>query len=86
MIITGVAAEGFSESWLGRKLDERCVEDLVKLHEKFKINISGEGGEYETLVLDAPFFSKRIELVKTRRVWQGTRGFLLVEQAKIVEK
>jgi predicted ATP pyrophosphatase (TIGR00289 family) len=86
VIITSVAAEGFDESWLGRKLDEKCVEDLIKLHEKFKINISAEGGEYETLVLDAPFFGKRIKLLKTRRIWQGTRGFLLIEQAEVVEK
>jgi predicted ATP pyrophosphatase (TIGR00289 family) len=86
VIITSVAAEGFDESWLGRKLDEKCVWDLIKLHEKFKINISAEGGEYETLVLDAPFFGKRIKPLKTRRIWQGTRGFLLIEQAEVVEK
>jgi len=86
IIITSVAAQGFDESWLGRKIDERCLEDLKRLHAKFKINISAEGGEYESLVLDAPFFSKRIKPTQTKRVWRGTNGFLLIERAEVVEK
>ncbi len=37
-------------------MDEECIEDLKSLHEEFDIHITGEGGEYETLVLGAPFF------------------------------
>jgi len=62
-IITSVSAEGFDESWLGRKLDETAVRDLLELNRRYKVNLSGEGGEYESLVLDAPFFEKRIEPV-----------------------
>jgi predicted ATP pyrophosphatase (TIGR00289 family) len=85
-VVTSVAAEGFDEKWLGRKIDEKCVKDLAKLHEKFRINVCGEGGEYESLVLDAPFFGKRIELVETQRIWKGTSGYLLVKRAEVVEK
>ncbi len=86
ILITSVAAQGFDESWLGRKIDEGCLEDLKRLHAKFKVNISAEGGEYESLVLDAPFFRKRIEVVETERIWRGTSGYLLIRQAKLVEK
>ena len=85
-VITSVAAEGFDEKWLGRKIDEKCVKDLIKLREKFGINVCGEGGEYESLVLDAPFFEKRIELVETQCMWKGTSGYLLVKRAEVVEK
>ena len=86
ILITSVAAQGFDESWLGRKIDEGCLEDLKRLHAKFKINISAEGGEYESLVLDAPFFKKRIEVVETERIWRETNGYLLIKQAKLVDK
>ena len=86
VIITSVAAQGFDVSWLGRKLDEECINDLLKLEKKYKINISAEGGEYETLVLDAPFFKKRIQPVEVERIWRGTNGYLLVKRAKLVEK
>ena len=85
-VITSVAAEGFDEKWLGKKIDEKCVEDLVKLHEKFRINVCGEGGEYESLVLDAPFFKKRIEVIEAENIWRGTNGYLLIKQAEFVEK
>ena len=85
-IVTSVSAEGFDESWLGRKLDEAAVRDLLELNRRYKVNLSGEGGEYESLVLDAPFFEKRIEPVEVERVWRGTNGYLIIKQAKLVEK
>ncbi|MBA3064124.1 diphthine--ammonia ligase [Candidatus Woesearchaeota archaeon] len=62
IIITGIAADGLNKSWLGRKIDNNCITDLKKLHEKNKIHIAGEGGEYETFVLDCPLFKKKIEI------------------------
>jgi len=85
-IVTSVSAEGFDESWLGRKLDEAAVRDLLELNRRYKVNLSGEGGEYESLVLDTPFFRKRIEPVEVERVWRGTNGYLIIKQAKLVEK
>ena len=85
-IITSVAAEGFDKGWLGRKIDEGCVKDLMELRDRYGINPSGEGGEYESLVLDAPFFRKRIELIDFERVWRGTSGYLLIKEARSIEK
>ncbi|MEM3421533.1 MAG: TIGR00289 family protein [Candidatus Hadarchaeum sp.] len=86
IIITSVAAQGFGPSWLGRRIDEKAVEELEKLCQKYGINPSGEGGEYESFVLDAPIFRKRIEVIDAERVWSGTNGYLLIKQARIVEK
>jgi hypothetical protein len=35
-----------------------------RLEERFGLDICGEGGEYESLVLDCPLFSRRIELTE----------------------
>ncbi|MGC9345480.1 MAG: diphthine--ammonia ligase, partial [Candidatus Bathyarchaeales archaeon] len=58
VIITGVYAYGFSREWLGRKIDENTVEALMELNRQYSVSLVGEGGEYETLVLDALFFKK----------------------------
>lgn len=42
------------------KLDEKGVERLKDVAKRVKINLAGEGGEYDTLVLDAPMFESRI--------------------------
>lgn len=86
VIIVGAYAHGFTRDWLGREIDENAVSDLVELNRRFEVSTVGEGGEYETLVLDAPFFSKRIKLIDTEQIWQGVSGYLLVRKAVLVAK
>lgn len=86
ILITGVAAYGFDESWLGRKIDDQAISDLADLSEKFGIHPSGEGGEYETLVLDSPMFKKRIDIIRARRSWKPYSGYLFIDEARLVKK
>jgi len=86
VVITGVYAHGFDESWLGRKINQATLNDLIELNDKYQISPVGDGGEYETLVLDAPFFKKRIRLLRTERIWENQSGYLLVREAKLVDK
>lgn len=59
-IIVRVAAIGLEpQRHLGRSI--RLIEPhLLAMHEKYGINVCGEGGEYETLTLDCPLFRSRI--------------------------
>lgn len=86
VIITAVAAEGFDENWLGRKIDEKCIEDLINLNKKYGISILGEGGEYESLVLDCPLFSRKIEITQAEKTWKDNAGLMEVKDAKLVNK
>lgn len=87
VIITGVYAYGFGMEWLGRKIDENTVKALRELNRRYSISLVGEGGEYETLVLDAPFFrNKKIKIVKTEKVWENQSGYLMVTEAKLEDK
>jgi len=86
VIITAVSAHGFTPEWLARRIDENCVEDLLELNRRYGVSPVGEGGEYESLVLDAPFFSKRIEIVEAEKTWRNERGYFLVSKARLREK
>jgi len=88
VIITAVSADGFDESWLGRKIDEKCLEDLIKLKNKFGINIAFEGGEAETMVLNCPLFNKKIKILKSKKVWdmKTQNGKLIIEDVTLVDK
>jgi len=86
VIMTGVYAYGFSKEWLGRKIDEGAVEALMELNKRYGISLVGEGGEYETLVLDAQFFNKRIRIVEAERVWENQSGYFLVTKAELKNK
>ena len=63
-IMTSVAAEGLDKSWLGRVITKKDVGRLAELNRKLGINVAGEGGEFETLVVDSPMFRKRIKIEK----------------------
>ncbi len=86
VIIVGAYALGFDQSWLGRKINSKTLEDLVELNKKYEISPVGEGGEYETLVIDAPFFRKRIRLLQVEKLWENHSGYLLVEKANLIVK
>ena len=86
-IITGIAADGLSKSWLGRKIDTNCISDLKKLHEKNKIHIAAEGGEYETFVLDCLMFNKKIEIKDSEiRMENECTGQYIIKIAELVKK
>ncbi|MCK4952836.1 TIGR00289 family protein [Candidatus Bathyarchaeota archaeon] len=86
IIIVGVYAHGLDQSWLGRKINEETIEDLIELSKRYQISPVGEGGEYETLVTNAPFFKKKIQLLKIERIWENHSGYLNVIEAKLVDK
>ena len=86
VIITGVYAYGFDESWLGRRLTEKTVENLKKLKRSYGVSLVGEGGEYETLVLDAPLLKNRIKIVTAEKIWNGQSGHLLIKKAVLKDK
>jgi ABC transporter with metal-binding/Fe-S-binding domain ATP-binding protein len=86
VIITQVAAEGFGRDLLGSRIDSTMIDKLVKLNKKYGINMLFEGGEAESFVLDAPLFTKRIEIIKARTEMSGSVGKYTIEEAKLVEK
>jgi diphthine-ammonia ligase len=47
------------------------------LERKFGVHICGEGGEFESLVLDCPFFVKRLEIVESESISSGNDVFYL---------
>jgi ABC transporter with metal-binding/Fe-S-binding domain ATP-binding protein len=86
VIVAQVSAQGFDDNILGKRLDDKMIERLVALNKKYKINMSFEGGEAESFVLDAPMFKKKIVIQKARTEWKGNVGRYIIEQAKLEPK
>lgn len=62
-IFSSIAAYGLDRSWLGRRIEEKDIDDLVDLNERIGVNIAGEGGEFESFVTDGPIYEKKIEIL-----------------------
>ncbi|WP_255193427.1 diphthine--ammonia ligase [Natronobeatus ordinarius] len=82
IVIVQVAAGGLDESWLGRTIDEAALEELEALNERYGVHILGEGGEFETLVVDGPHMDRRIALEYEPK-WEGTRGRIQITDARL---
>lgn len=66
IMLVKVAGAGLQpRKHLGKRLKD-LYPNLLALHKKYGLDLCGEGGEYESLVLDAPFFRKRIEIVSSK--------------------
>lgn len=86
VLISGVFAYPLDEKWLGKQIDAKIINELVLLQKKYGISPSGEGGEIETTVLDAPLFRKRIGITKSSIEWQGNCGVLNIKDARLITK
>jgi diphthine-ammonia ligase len=86
VIVAGVSSAPFDASWLGRRIDPAAVLELKEYEKRYRITLSGEGGEYETFVTDAPFFQKRIDILAGSTEYRNYRGIFSIEKARLVEK
>ena len=62
-ILTGVFACPLNESWLGKEINQEFINELKKINKKYEINLVGEGGEFETFVLNCPLFKKPLTII-----------------------
>lgn len=86
-VICKIAAFGFSEKMLGKVIDNKDLAELKRLNKKYQTNIAGEGGEYETLVLDSPMYKKNISIIESKKVMQNEfTGHLIIKKIKLEKK
>jgi diphthine-ammonia ligase len=86
VMISGIFAYPLDETWLGKQLNLAMIQKLLDLQQKYGISPSGEGGEIETTVLDAPLFKKKIEIVKNEVAARGNSGIFKITQARLATK
>jgi len=86
VIISGVFAFPLDSKWLGKELNTKLISKLLGLEKEFGLSPSGEGGEIETTVLDAPLFKKKIEILDYEVDAKGNSGVFKIKQARLVTK
>ncbi len=86
VMMVGVACDGLGKEWLGRVMSHKALEELDALSRKHRFHLSGEGGEFETMVLDAPFFRKRLVVKEAGISWEAGSGMYLISRASLEDK
>jgi len=85
-LVSGVFAYPLDGTWLGKQIDQALIERLFALAERYGISPSGEGGELETTVLNAPLFKKKIQILDAEVQARADSGVFTVKKAKLVQK
>ena len=86
IIISGVFAYPLDKRWLGKQIDRIMIVKLLDISEEYVLSPSGEGGEIETTVLDAPLFNKKLEILDSEVEAKGNSGIFRIRQAQLTEK
>ena len=80
VVIVGIAADGLDGSWLGRIIDVKLIGEL----EKMNIHTGGEGGEYESFVLDCPLFKKELVIKESEKIMEDKYvGYLKIKKLNL---
>lgn len=86
VIIAGVFAAPFDESWLGQTITPALLDGICRIEEKWQLSLTGEGGELETFVCDAPFFTRKIRITGSETTYRNHNGRYLITGATLEDK
>ncbi len=79
-VLTHVAAEGLSEEFLGKTITEDSIAWFLEHCRKHRIHPAGEGGEYESFVVNGPLFQVPLTITEAEKQWDGVRGTYAVRK------
>ncbi len=86
ILISQVASDGLG-NWLGKRITAENFGSFRKDAVKFGFHIGGEGGYYDTLVLDAPMFKKRLEISDMKLIRDDACcGHVEIADCRLIEK
>lgn len=85
--VVRVATEALGPEWLGARLDASLLDRLKTISRDVReLSVAGEGGEYESLVVDAPIFSARIVVDRAHAVSRGPEHTWAIDEAHLEAK
>lgn len=82
-VVVAVKRDVLGPEWLGRSVDRDFIRDISEIKD---VDMSGEGGEYHTLVVSGPIFKKRINILKSEKVNRDGYSFLNILECELSAK
>lgn len=85
-IITSVSSYGLSHKYIGRIVTLELLNEILVIASKYGLNPAFEGGEAETLVIDAPLFKQKL-MIKGRIIKKGPyEARLIIDEIDLGDK
>ena len=85
-IITSVSSYGLSHKYIGRIITLELLNEILVIASKYGLNPAFEGGEAETLVIDAPLFKQKL-MIRGRIIKKGPyEARLIIDEIDLGDK
>ena len=86
-ILTKIASDGLTSEFLGKEFTSQDLTNFLSLQQKNKMNINGEGGEFESIVLNCPLFNKELVIKKSHLNKEDKyTAELIIDEAHLIPK
>lgn len=69
--ITQYASLGFHEGMLNFEINKETLKEFLELSRKYRFPSGGDGGYYDSFVVDSPLFSKKLEFKEIQKIVDG---------------
>jgi len=76
VILIGTFGYGL-DKFIGRKIDKKFIEEINILRDRLKINPAGEGGEFESFMLNAPYYKRSLNIIDSRIIKDDSGGIVM---------
>ena len=87
MMIIQIASYPFTKNILGKIIDEKIKTELINTSDKYSISCVGEGGEFETFVLNSPLFQKKLQIISSEKIMESENcGYLQIREMELIKK
>lgn len=74
------------EIWLGRELNDSAIAELRVIREQTDLDLCGEEGEYHTMVVDGPQFTRGIDIRSYSKRAAGSLAYIKIDELKFGPK
>jgi diphthine-ammonia ligase len=81
-----VKTRWLDESWIGRELNDSAIAELRVIREQTGLDLCGEEGEYHTLVIDGPQFTRGIDIRSYSKRAADSLAYMQIHELELIER
>lgn len=80
-----VRTRRLNESWIGRELDCSAIAELRIIRERTGLDLCGEEGEYHTMVIDGPQFTRGIDIRSYSKRVADSLAYMEIHELELID-
>jgi uncharacterized protein (TIGR00290 family) len=74
-----------NESWIGRELNDSAITELRIVRERTGLDLCGEEGEYHTMVIDGPQFTRGIDIRSYSKHVADSLAYMEIHELELID-